>query len=219
MARGWLRASVLGAILAAMVVAACSGTSSLAQPRMAASCHPKVTLETCSAADVESAIDVEQLAARARVGAEVVVRGQALLGGVCCTCSYCTAVVALGSGASGDVTTAVGPLALLTDRWLAETGGAFTRQFGRGFPRECGWDEAGGYCCNSDTMGKQVVVWATVVEPPHVHTGPIGSWPCDETSSISMASRNPTCDYALPWRAERPSVSALAVVRACKVVE
>jgi hypothetical protein len=69
-------------------------------------------------------------------------------------------------------------------------------------------------------MGKRVVVWATVVESPRVHTGPSASWPCDETAEIGMAQRNPTCDYALPWRAERPTaVSALAVVRACKIVE
>lgn len=217
--RGWLSRSSTLLVLLGTLVGGCASTALISQPNRAENCSSSTQLVACAPEQVEAAIDVEDLRNRAKVGDAVVVRGRAVLGGVCCRCASCFAATALGVAGSGDVVSADGPLAFLTHWQSAKHSRIAQPQTFPGLTRACRFSSDATYCCDSDAMGGEVVVWADVIASPAVSTGAAETVACDESMAIDLAGRSPACRYRVPWRKRLESISALAVKRACKIVE
>jgi hypothetical protein len=222
-------------LLAGLELAACAGARQPMRPAVTTDCHakeldaeeplkqrPDPAGPLCSREQLRSALEVDDLDddyfEGAHYGQQVLLRGRAILGGVCCRGCWggCAAAIALGSGPRTDPTPGAGRIVFLTDAQLVHRGQRFDDALWPGFTQSCHWSKDR-YCCRSRRLGRDVVVTGRMISPPDVKLGSANEPSCSEFRSGLPPNSFPRCEFTVPWRSEVEGVAAVAVDSVCRV--
>lgn len=230
-----VRPSSIG-LLAALELAACTACSGQPmRPTVTTNCQinaldadalpgnprPDPVGPLCSREQLRSAREVDDLDDDyfdgAHYGKRVLLRGRAILGGVCCRgCQGCGASIALASGPGTDATPGAGRMVFLTAAQLDSQGRRFDDWQWSGFTQVCPWSKDR-YCCRSPSLGRDVVVTGRMIPPPDVKPGTVPEQNCAGSFPSMPSSYFLECEFTVPWRSEIDEVAAMAVESVCRV--